>query len=201
MLQYIGKTGILTNIHLEERKARDNLRAATFQAVRRAATSSSSSSPLISVLSTRTFTPKTYTPVASSSGLDTQRTVTTTSVTSAIASQISSSMACLSANSSSALLDYQAETFPPDESMVSVNQEGSIPSLPATTFTPFTMPPRQFADCTHCAVDIEDHIQPVPCYNCGEWFHLRCIPGHNSALRNDISACYLASVYYTDIVP
>ena len=174
----------------QRRQARDNLRAAKFQAARRAATSSSSSSPpLISVLSTRTFTPtfsSTSTPVIPSSGLVTQPSIGATTVTSSTPSLISYSVACPSASSSPALLDYQAESFPPDQSMVSVTQEDSVPSLPATTFTPFTMPPRQFVDCTHCAVDIEDHIQPIPCYNCGEWFHLRCIPGHNCALRNDI---------------
>ena len=172
----------------QRRQEKDILRSAKFQAARRgAATSSSSSSPLISVLSTRTFPTETFsttsTPVTPS---NTQPSITTTSVTSSILSPISSSVACISASTSPALLDYQEEAFPPDQSMVSVNQEDSISSLPATTFTPFTMPPRQFADCTHCAVDIEDHIQPVPCYNCGEWFHLRCIPGHNCALRNDI---------------
>ena len=94
--------------------------------------------------------------------------------------------------SHSAVVETQADSFPADQS---VDSEDSIlglldpypiPSRLATTFTPFNMPARKFADCTHCAIDFEDLVYPVPCYNCGEWFHLQCLPGHACELRDDI---------------
>ena len=60
-----------------------------------------------------------------------------------------------------------------------------ISSMPATTYTPFNVPAREFADCTHCAIDFEDSVQPVPCYSCGEWFHLQCLQGLSCEVRDD----------------
>ena len=72
-----------------------------------------------------------------------------------------------------------------DQSMVSADpilglvHPFPIPSMLASKYTPFNnfdMPVRKIVNWIHCAINIEDLV--VPCYNCGEWFHLQFLAGH-----------------------
>jgi hypothetical protein len=166
----------------QRRQARDNQRAAQYQAGKRAATSSTpNSSALISVLSTKYFSSSSTNsvPVTSSPGLVSQpATPSTTTVTSIINSPVMSAVVIPAAS----LFDSNAtDPTPADLSMVSLDS-----TIPTTTFTPWTMPERRFVDCSQCDEDIADHVQPLPCYNCGEWFHHDCLPGHECVIRNDV---------------
>ena len=193
----------------QKRRLRDNIRAANFQAARAGirpavstAVQTSSSSARV-VTSTAAASTGSISSLSSSSpaisapshghGLVTQHA--TTSVTFSLPSPILPTVVTpvsVPTPSHSAVVETQADSFPADQS---VESEDSIlglldpypvPSRLATTFTPFNMPARKFADCTHCAIDFEDLVYPVPCYNCGEWFHLQCLPGHACELRDDI---------------
>ena len=177
----------------QKRQARDNARAARYQAGKRAAissstaaTSSKSPSPLISVLESRYFhstsNPPTLTPVVTSSatGFVSKPATTTTVNSSRVSPAISSAVGIPATMVPPCSFDNLPSTCPADQSMVSLD------SNPTTTYTPWTMPARRFVDCSHCEEDIAIHVQPLPCYNCGEWFHHECLPGHECVIRNDI---------------
>ena len=169
----------------KKRQTRDNQRAARYQAAQRAATSSPSS-PLISELSTTYYSSSSSTsaPVTTIACLVSQPAVTTT-VTSFVASPVVSAVVIPVASTllkpGSAVLDNHAARtdYPADLSMVSLDS-----TISTTPYTPWDMPERRFVDCPHCDEDIADHVQPLPCYNCGEWFHHECLHGHECDIRS-----------------
>ena len=165
----------------QKRQLRDNQRAARYQAAQRAATSSTSS-PFISELSTTYYSSSTRTPapVTTITGLVSQPAVATT-VTSSVTSPAAAVIPAATILLSSAVLDNHAAKTdsPADLSMVSLDS-----TISTTPYTPWDMPERRFVDCPHCDEDIADHVQPLPCYNCGEWFHHECLHGHECDIRS-----------------